>query len=85
MGNDMSLGKADIVGSSSLTTLCFNLPHDYTLTIKPTADDNVFGVGSGDTFSIGDSVGTGNLVVTGSTTKLGGVIFNNKGPSMHPA
>ncbi len=50
-----------------------------TLTVKPTAGGKVFGLGSGDTFSICDSVGGGQLVVTGSTTQLGGVIFNNKG------
>lgn len=50
-----------------------------TLTVKPTAGGKVFGLSSGDTFSICDSVGGGQLVVTGSTNQLGGAIFNNKG------
>lgn len=51
----------------------------HTLTVIPTNGGRVFALGEGDAFSICDSVGGGQLVVTGNTTQMGGVIFNNKG------
>lgn len=50
-----------------------------TLTLNATGKGRAFTIGAGETLSICDSVGGGKIILTGSLTQSGGLIFNNTG------
>ena len=50
-----------------------------TLTLNATGKGRAFTIGEGEILSICDSVGGGQIILTGSLTQSGGLIFNNKG------
>ena len=77
LNNDITLtygaGLCSIDGSLALDL------RGKTLTLNATGKGRAFTIGTGETLSICDSVGGGQIILTGSLTQSGGLIFNNKG------
>ena len=53
--------------------------HGQTLTLEATGKGRAFTVGAGETFSICDSVGGGQIILQGNLEQIGGLIFNAGG------
>lgn len=77
LDNDVSItygaGLCSIEGSLALDL------RGKTLTLNATGKGRAFTIGEGETLSICDSVGGGQIILTGSLAQSGGLIFNNKG------